>query len=103
MIEIIEGTMEGQIIKIRQKTYPITVYDLEKSLRLSKTTILRTLKKLQARNIIKLEPLPDKTYIRLLRNDFRFIGKKYRHKSINDINKNKKQQKTKEHERMMYT
>ena len=30
MIEIVTGTIEEQIIKLLQKTYPITVKDLEK-------------------------------------------------------------------------
>ncbi len=102
MIEIISGTIDEQIIRILLKTYPVTVYDLEKSLHLSKTTIIRVLKKLQNRNIIRMEPLPGKTYIRLLRKDFNFIGKKHKQKSIKSLIKGKKRP-PKNYEGMMYT
>src|SRR4030042_5528889 len=76
MIEIITGTLEEQIIRLMQKTYPITTADLQKELKVSKTIIVRILKKFQIQGAVRLEPLPGKTYIRLLRNDFHFIGKK---------------------------
>ena len=82
MIEITTGTIEEQIIKLLQKYYPITVFDLEKKLKLSKVMIERTLHKLQIQGILQLEPLIDKTYIRLLRRDFRFVGKKRQKKFI---------------------
>jgi len=82
MIEIVTGTLEEQIIKILQKTYPITIKDLEKKLHSSEASIVRVLQKLQTTGIIQLEPLPNKTYIRLLRRDFRFVGKKRQKKFI---------------------
>jgi predicted transcriptional regulator len=82
MIEITTGTLEEQIIKLIQKIYPITVKDIKNKLNLSEEVILRTLKKLQLKDIVQLDLLPDKTYIRLLRNDFSFIGKKQQKKFI---------------------
>ena len=82
MIEITRGTIEEQIIKILQKTYPITIHDLKKELNLSKKLIKRNLQKLQIKGIVQLDILPDKTYIRLLRNDFSFIGLKRQKKFI---------------------
>jgi len=82
MIEITRGTIEEQIIKILQKTYPITIHDLKKELNISKKLIKRTLQKLQIKGIVQLDILPDKTYIRLLRNDFSFIGLKRQKKFI---------------------
>ena len=82
MIEIVNGTLEEQIIKVLQKTYPITISDMEKKLHISKNMIVRVLQKLQIKGIIQLESLPDKTYIRLLRRDFRFVGKKRQKKFI---------------------
>jgi len=76
MIEIVNGTLEEQIIKLLQKAYPITITDIEKKLHISRDMIVRILQKLQIKGIVQLEPLPDKTYIRLLRRDFRFVGKK---------------------------
>jgi len=82
MIEITTGTLEERIIKLLQKIYPITVKDIKNKLNLSEEVILRTLKKLQLKNIIQLDLLPDKIYVRLLRSDFSFIGKKQQKKFI---------------------
>ncbi len=82
MIEIKSGTVEEQIIKILQKTYPITVLDIEEKLHISRENILRTLQKFQIKGIVQLEPLPNKIYIRLKRNDFKFIGKKRQKKFV---------------------
>jgi len=82
MIEITRGTLEEQIIKILQKTYPITVGDIRKKLHISKNQILRVLKKFQVKGIVQLDVLPDKTFIRLIRRDFRFIGKRRQRKFI---------------------
>lgn len=82
MIEIVTGTAEEQIIKLLQKIYPITIDDIERHLQLSRQQIERTLQKLASHLIIQYEPLPNKTFIRLLRNDFKFIGKKRQKKFI---------------------
>ena len=92
MIEIVNGTLEEQIIKLLQKTYPITIIDLEKKLHISRNMIVRILQKLQIKGIVQLEPLPDKTYIRLLRRDFRFVGKKRQKKFIKHHSGEKRQE-----------
>lgn len=92
MIEIINGSLEEQIIKILQKTYPITINDLEKKLHLSHAVIVRVLQKLQYNGIVQLEPLSDKTFIRLIRRDFRFIGKKRQRKFIKHHSSEKMQE-----------
>lgn len=102
MIEIVNGTLEEQIIKLLQRLYPITVYDIEKKLHVSRRMILRVLQKLQVKGIVQLEPLSDKTYIRLLRNDFSFVGKKRQRKFIKHY-KGKKKQGPEEYEGIMYS
>ena len=102
MIEITRGTTEEQIIKILQKTYPITVKEISDKLHLSETQILRSLNKIKTKGIVQLEPLPGKTFVRLLRNDFSFIGKKRQRKFIKH-NKNKQNKETKEYDGMMYS
>ncbi len=92
MIEIVNGTLEEQIIKLLQKTYPITIADLEKKLHISRDMIVRILHKLQIKGIVQLEPLPDKTYIRLVRRDFRFVGKKRQKKFIKHHSGKKRQE-----------
>ena len=102
MIEITTGTLEEGIIKILQKTYPITVEDIKEKLNVSKEILLRTLKKFQIKGIVKLEPLPDKVYVRLLRHDFSFIGKKRQRKFIKHKSGGKKQ-KPEEYDGIMYS
>jgi len=103
MIEITRGTLEEQIIKLLQKTYPITVNDVRQGLHLSKNQILRVLQKLQVKGIVQLDILPDKTYIRLLRNDFSFIGKKRQKKFIKHKSGRKIVKESKDDDSMMYS
>jgi len=101
MIEITVGTLEERIIKLLQKIYPITIKDIKNKLNISEEVIIRTLKKLQLKDIVQLDLLPDKTYIRLLRNDFSFIGKKQQKKFIKHRT-GKKRQKIQEYNGDMY-
>ena len=102
MIEITTGTIEERIIKLLQKIYPITVSDIGKKLHLSKSTVMRVLKKFQIKGVVRLEPLPDKIYVRLLRRDFNFIGKKQQRKFIKHHSVVKKQE-PKDYDGMMYS
>lgn len=102
MIEIVNGTLEEQIIKILQKIYPITISDIEKKLHVSRKMILRVLQKFQVKSIVQLEPLSNKTYIRLIRNDFSFVGKKRQRKFIKHRS-GKKKQEPEDYEGIMYS
>ena len=92
MIEITTGTIEERIIKLLQKKYPITVREIKEELNISKSIVLRYLQKLQTKAIIRLEPLSDKIYVRLLRHDFSFVGKKRQRKFIKHYTGKKKQE-----------
>ena len=100
MIEITTGSLEERIIKLLQKTYPITVKDIKEELNVSKSIVLRVLQKFQMKGIVQLEPLPEKTYVRLLRRDFSFIGKRHQRKFIK--HRSQKKQKTEEYDGIMY-
>ena len=102
MIEITSGTLEERVIKLLQKSYPITVEDIKEELNVSKDIVLRTLKKFQVKGIVRLEPLLDKTYVRLLRHDFSFIGKKRQRKFIKHRS-GKKKQEPGEYDGIMYS
>lgn len=102
MIEITTGTLEERIIKLLKKTYPITINEIKNELNISREIVLRALKKFQIKGIVRLEPLPDKTYVRLLRHDFSFIGKKRQRKFIKHHTGQKKQN-TEEYDGIMYS
>jgi len=101
MIEITSGSLEERIIKLLQKKYPITVKYIKEDLNVSKSIVFRVLQKFQMKGIVKLDPLPDKTYVRLLRHDFSFIGKKRQRKFIK--HHSQKKQKTEEYNGIMYS
>jgi Mn-dependent DtxR family transcriptional regulator len=82
MIEIDNGSIDAQIIKILQKKYPVTIDEIEQELKLSHGRILRVLNQLHVKGIVLLEPLPDTIYVRLLRHDFKFVGKRRQRKFI---------------------
>ncbi len=75
-VEIESDSLEARILRVLLETYPISVKDLRWELRISKNILDRALKGLQSRRIIELEVLPDKTFIRLLRSDIAFVGRK---------------------------
>lgn len=63
------GPLEARIIDILKMWYPITVEELRDELSLRRDVLERTLKSLIAKGIIVLEPLSDKTYIRLVNSE----------------------------------
>lgn len=58
--------LEARIVGILKDWYPITVEELRDELSLRRDVLDRALKSLVVKGIIILEPLSDKTYIRLL-------------------------------------
>ncbi|MCD6383729.1 MAG: transcriptional regulator [Thermoplasmata archaeon] len=67
---------EGRVLSILLKKYPITVEELRRRLRVPDKRLRKTLMGLQRRGIVSLQPLPDKTYVRLKRLDIQIIGLK---------------------------
>lgn len=101
MIEITIGSLEEQIIKLLQKTYPITTFEIAQNLRISLRKIEWVLQKFQMKGIVRLEPLSDITYVRLIRNDFHFVGAKQQRRIIKHSTQTKKEQ-TGDYDGIMY-
>lgn len=59
-------SLQARIIAILKDWYPITVEELRDELSLPSGVLERSLKALMVKGVIALEPLTDKTYIRLL-------------------------------------
>jgi len=74
MIGIQIGSTEELILRYLQKHYPVTFAELHKTLHISQTMLKRTLIKLQHQGIVRVDPLPGNTYVRLLRTDFFYIS-----------------------------
>lgn len=58
--------LEMRIIALLKERYPVTVEELRDEIRVRPAAITRALRSLTVKGIIVLEPLSDKTYIRLL-------------------------------------
>jgi len=58
--------LQARIIAILKDWYPITVAELKDELSLPSGVLERALKGLMVKGVIQLEPLSDKTYVRLL-------------------------------------
>jgi hypothetical protein len=61
--------LQARIIKILKDWYPITVEELRDEFALPYGVLERSLKGLMVKGVIALEPLSDKTFIRLLTPD----------------------------------
>lgn len=92
MIEVTNKLRE-RILKTLMDNYNITTEELESKIRIKKTLLNEELKKMQKENIISFDPLPDKVFIRLLREDFLFNEMKKQDKELK-----KKIKKKPEHE-----
>jgi len=76
MMEINKDSMEARILKFLMENYPITVKELSKGIGVKGSTLKPVLLELRRMRILDFDFLPDKTFIRLLRSDFNFIGRK---------------------------
>jgi len=76
VVEVLEGTLEARIIHLLLEMYPATTKDLERELKVKGTLLDRALKGMVSRGLVELEPLPDLTYVSLVRYDFQFMGMK---------------------------
>jgi len=74
MMEINKDSMEARILKFLMENYPITVKELSKGIGVKGSALKPILLELRRMRIIDFDFLPDKTFIRLLRNDFSFVG-----------------------------
>ncbi len=102
MIEITIGSVEEQIIKLLRTTYPITTFEIAQILGVSRREIEWVLHKFQIKGIVKLEPLPDITYVRLLRNDFQFVGPRQQRRIMKQTKEAKKEENS-TYEGIMYS
>ncbi|MEM2935082.1 MAG: Lrp/AsnC family transcriptional regulator [Candidatus Thermoplasmatota archaeon] len=97
------GSIEERIIRILQENYPITVAELSKKMNISEEKLIFELNKLQNKGIIILEPLPDKIFIRLIRFDIRFIGRRKQYKFIKKKKIKFKEEKEEKKDDVMYS
>lgn len=92
MAKVTLDPLQARIVAILKDWYPITVEELKDELALPSGVLERSLKALMVKGIIELEPLTDKTYIRLLTSDLIVEVEKRGHKkAIKARSKEKKE------------
>ncbi|MFO7990905.1 MAG: helix-turn-helix domain-containing protein [Thermoplasmata archaeon] len=67
-------SLEAKLIRLLMEGRPVTVEDAARELNISEKKVKRVAKGLASRGIVEMEPLPDKTYLRLKRTDVSFHG-----------------------------
>jgi len=100
MIEINKDSLEARILKTLMVRYPITAKELGTELGVKGSVLKPLLLELRRMRIIDFDYLPDKTFIRLLRHDFNFIGEKPEQRR--GIVKKSSRYKVKEYDGIMY-
>lgn len=92
MVKLKSGSLEERVLKLLSKKYPITEAQLQRELGINPKILDRTLKALQLRGIIMLDILPDKTFIRLVKGGFEFLGRKPTQRKAFRYKKEKKEE-----------
>jgi len=75
-IEMDSSSLEARVIKLIREKYPITMKQMAKELHISDMKVRRVIGQLALRGIVEKDVLPDAIYVRLLRHDIKFIGRR---------------------------
>ncbi len=73
--EFDSSSLEARVLRLLQKAYPITLDEMERKLRISALKLKRVLATLEIKGLVAIRPLPDKTYVDLISQNFRFTGR----------------------------
>lgn len=97
MVHVNARSIEAKILKVLLERYPVELEDVVRITGLQKKEVERALKGMQARRWLILEKLPDKTFIRLKRFDFTFLGRdETQRKAVKHKGKDRKKKKIKQ-------
>jgi predicted ArsR family transcriptional regulator len=69
------SSLEAKILLLLVEVYPITVKEMAEYLGTSDRKVEASLKALAKKGLVRLEPLPDATFVSLASGDFQFKGK----------------------------
>ena len=109
MVQVNTRSIEAKILKVLLERYPIDTDEVVKATGLGKKEVERALNGMEARGWLTLERLPDRSFIRMRRFDFTFLGRdETQRKAVKHKSKDKKKKIKKEallqddHDDMMY-
>ena len=75
MVQVLATSPEAKLLKVLFERYPIDDLELSKRTGLDIMEVRRALNGMEGRGWVKLDRLPDRTFVRLLRKDFLFLGR----------------------------
>lgn len=75
MVQIDAGSKEAKIIRVLLERYPVDVSEVAKGTGIPEPEVRRLLIGMEGRGWLTLEVLPDRTFVRLSRMDFTFLGR----------------------------
>lgn len=75
MVQIDAGSKEAKIIRVLLERYPVDISKVARETGIPEPEVKRLLHGMEERGWLSLEVLPDRTYVRLRRFDFTFLGR----------------------------
>jgi hypothetical protein len=109
MVQVKSKSIEARILKVLLRVYPVDSEMVVKETGLPQKEVDRALKGMETRGWINLERLPNRTFIRLRRTDFTFLGRdETQRKAVKHKKRDRKKTAIKkkltrdEHDDMMY-
>ncbi len=109
MVQVKANSIDAKVLRVLLERYPIDIGEVAAEVNLPIRSVERTIKAMEQRGWVQLEVLSDKTFIRMRRFDFTFIGRDdTQRKAVKHKKKSKKKSKAKEtllrddHDDIMY-
>ena len=97
MVQVNARSSEAKILRLLLEKYPIDTREIVEKTGLGQKEVERTLKGMEDRGWLIIERLPDRSFIRLRRFDFTFLGRdETQRKAVKHKKKDKKKKRLKE-------
>lgn len=97
MVQVKAGSVEAKILKVLLQKYPIDDLKVVELTGLGKKEVARVLNSMEARGWLIIERLPERSFIRMRRFDFTFLGRdETQRKAVKHRSKDRKKKKIKE-------
>lgn len=75
MVQVLSTSPEAKLLKVLFERYPVDDIELSERTGLELREVRRILIGMEGRGWVKLDRLPDRMFVRLLRTDFLFLGR----------------------------
>ena len=75
MVQVNAKSAEAKVLRVLLERYPIDIDEVVRRTKLKRIDVERALYGMERKGWVQLERLPDRTFIRLRRFDFTFLGR----------------------------